>query len=119
MAVKRFRPRYEEPKRMDVSITPAQRLSGIFLTLTSLASLVGFGMASWIAGIELFGSRRTSPDRWLGLSLGVVFALAFAAGAVASWAEYKRDRMGRASLYAVAPYAALAICWAALHTLQH
>jgi len=104
---------------MDVPITPAQRLAGIFLTLTSLGSLVGFGIASWIAGIELFGSRRTSPDRWLGLGLGVVFALVFAAGAVASWAEYKRERMGRAALYAVAPYVALAICWIVLHAVQH
>jgi len=104
---------------MDVSVSPVQRLAGIFLTLVSLTSLVGFGFASWIAGIELFGGRRTSPDRWLGLGLGVVFALAFAAGAVASWAEYKRERMGRAALYAVAPYVALAAYWIGFHNLAH
>jgi O-antigen/teichoic acid export membrane protein len=102
---------------MEVSVSPVQRLAGIFLTLVSLASLVGFGVASWIAGIELFGGRRSSPDHWLGLALGLIFALGFAAGAVASWAEYKRDRMGRASLYAVTPYLALAACWFGLHSL--
>jgi hypothetical protein len=118
MAVNRLHPPpIEELKRMDVSVSPGQRLTGIFLTLASLGSLAAFGLASWVAGIELFGGARSAPDRWLGLALGVIFAAGFAAGAVASWAEYKRERMGLAAVYASAPYVALALCWIGLKSL--
>ena len=104
---------------MDASATPAQRVAGMFVTLTGLVSLILFGLATWIAGIALAEKDQSPANRWAAFSFGVFFAIAFAAGPIAGWAEYKRGRPAWSFGYAAAPYAALAICWLGLKTLAH
>ena len=104
---------------MDAAATPAQRFVGMFVTLTGLASLVAFGLATWIAGLELANSHQAPATRWSGLAMGVIFAAAFAVGPIMAWVEYKRLHGRLALAYAVAPYAALTLCWIGLKAMAH
>ena len=104
---------------MDVSDAPTRRILGILVTTTSLLSLVAFGLASWIAWVELVDKDQAPATRWMGMAMGVFFAVAFSVGPVMSWVEYRRERTPLAVGWAAGPYVALAICWVGVRSLVH
>ena len=94
---------------MDAVESPGRRLLGMFVTISSIASLVGFALAAWISVAELANRQQSPSSRWVGLAMSLCFAIGFALGPVMSWVEYRRQRSGRAVGWAAAPYVVLAV----------